>query len=514
MRSSRLRRPARLHLAWLAFLGSLALLAGLVTVLASPWHWLSPRRAGRPLVVLCAAGLKGPVEAAARQYQEEYGGVVQMSYGGSNTLLAQLQVNDGADLYVPADDHYVHAARDRELIDEVLPLAHMRPVLAVRQGNPDGVRSLDDLLKRQLRVAGANPEAAAVGQLARAALGRAGLWQRFERCVVVTKPTVNDVAADVQVGAVTAGVVWDATVRQIPGLEVVAVPAFEGVTAQLSACVARRSPQPTEALRFARYLAARDRGLVLFERHGFRPVEGDRWEQTPELRLYAGAMLRPAIDDTVTAFAQREGVEVTRVYNGCGILVAQMRTGKEGPDAYFACDSEFMDQVQDLFGPPRTISGNQLVILVHKGNPHHIRRMADLARPGLRVGIGHEKQCAMGVLTQETLRQDRSHDPVMKNVVVQSPTGDLLVNQLRTKALDAAVAYLSNAAGSADVLEAILIDIPCAFAEQPFAIGKGSDFKHLAGRLLDAIRARASRERFEAFGFTWKDRVRRSARGK
>ena len=38
----------------------------------------------------------------------------------------------------------------------------------------------------------------------------------------------------------------------------------------------------------------------------------------------------------------------------------------------------------------------------------------------------------------------------MKNVVVQTPTGDMLVNQMRSGSLDAAVAYLSNAAGSAD----------------------------------------------------------------
>jgi ABC-type molybdate transport system substrate-binding protein len=83
----------------------------------------------------------------------------------------------------------------------------------------------------------------------------------------------------------------------------------------------------------------------------------------------------------------------------------------------------------------------------------------------------------------------------------------MLVNQLRTRSLDAAIAYISNAAGSADVLEAVPIDIPCAFAEQPFAVANDSDFKHLATRLLDALRTQQSRERFEAFGFTWKDRA-------
>src|SRR5205807_1347024 len=130
------------------------------------------------------------------------------------------------------------------------------------------------------------------------------------------------------VGSVAAGIVWDATVRQVSGLEVVPVRAFDGVTAQLSACVARRSTQPTAALRFARYLAARDRGLPLFREHGFEPVKGDLWAALPTVRLFAGAMLKPAIEQTIIAFEEREGVKVTRVYNGCGILVAQMKSSE------------------------------------------------------------------------------------------------------------------------------------------------------------------------------------------
>ena len=45
---------------------------------------------------------------------------------------------------------------------------------------------------------------------------------------------------------------------------------------------------------------------------------------------------------------------------------------------------------------------------------------------------------------------------VMKNVKVQSPTGDLLVNQLLTGSLDAVVAYISNAAGWDDCLDRLV----------------------------------------------------------
>jgi ABC-type molybdate transport system substrate-binding protein len=160
--------------------------------------------------------------------------------------------------------------------------------------------------------------------------------------------------------------------------------------------------------------------------------------------------------------------------------------------------------VKDLFLDPAIISSNQLVIFVHKGNPHHIESLDDLGQPNLKVGVGHEKQCAMGALTQETLKQGRAHNRVMKNVKVQTPTGDMLINQLLTGSLDAVIAYISNGANAADKLEAIPIDIPCAVAVQPIAVGKDSNHKQLVGRLVDAIRSRESRERFESYGFHWR----------
>ena len=78
------------------------------------------------------------------------------------------------------------------------------------------------------------------------------------------------------------------------------------------------------------------------------------------------------------------------------------------------------------------VSQNELVILVAKGNPQNIASLKDLTREGLRVGIGHEKQCAMGWITQNTFREGGIQEEVMANVTVQTPTGDMLVNQMHT----------------------------------------------------------------------------------
>ena len=499
-------RSGRLNLAWWTFLGSIALV-GILTLILSlsdPSWERSKTSQGPPLMVFCAAGLKGPVEAVAKEYQNQTGREIQLQYGGSNTLLASLQVGGRGDLFIPADESYIATAREKGVIAEVLPIARMKLALVVPMGNPKKIRSLQDLLTRKLRVAQANPESAAVGKVAREVLTKRGLWKALEERTFVTKPTVTEVASDVQIGAVDAAIVWDAIPRQIDGLEIVPSPELETGTAKIASCVTTGCNQPQAALHFARYLGSRDRGQSIFRRFGLEADEGDLWEDIPEVKLLAGAMLRPAIEKTVVAFEDREGVRISRVFNGCGILVSQMLGGNMVPDAFFACDREFMKQVDDFFTLPTAVSGNQLVILVAKGNPHQIRKLRDLGRPGLRVGIGHEKQCAMGVITQKTLREDRTSEIVMKNVRVQSPTGDMLVNQMLTGSLDAVIAYISNAAGHADRLEAVALDLPCALAEQPFAVSKSSRHPHLMGRLLAALQTSQSRETFEALGFTWK----------
>jgi ABC-type molybdate transport system substrate-binding protein len=213
-------------------------------------------------------------------------------------------------------------------------------------------------------------------------------------------------------------------------------------------------------------------------------------------------MLRPAIEQTITEFEKREGARVNRIYNGCGILVAEMQAGKR-PDAYFACDTSFMNQVSDLFLDATNLSMNQLVIIVPKGNPHGIKALRDLTQPGLRLGVGHEKQCALGVLTKNTLMTNGTYLEVRRNVAVESPTGDFLVNQLRAKSLDAVIAYISNASGMANELEAIAIDIPCAMAAQPVAMAREAKYPQLTARLITALKSAESKQRFQNNGFRW-----------
>jgi molybdate transport system substrate-binding protein len=478
-------------------------LAGLVLVF---FLWWTPgnhpkRPAKSPLMVYCAAGLKPPLEATARAYEQAYGVSIQLQYGGSGMLLSSLRVASRGDLFVAADESYLRTGRTNGLIEEIIPLARMVPVIAVRRGNPKGIHSIEDLSR--VEIALANPEAAAIGNVVRELLRKSGQWDALEKRARVFKPTVTDIANDIKLGTVDAGIVWDATVNQYPELEMVSVPAFTAGQQNASIGVLKSSQQPTAALHFARYLGARDKGLKQFEQFHYEPVDGDEWAEKPEIVLFSGAMLRPGIEKTLNEFERREGCRFTTVYNGCGILVAQMRAGQR-PDAYFSCDTSFMKSVADLYLHPVNVVDNDLMIIVQKGNPKGIQTVQDLAKPGLRVGLPHHEKSAMGNIAWKMLVQMNLYDALGQNLKVESPTGDFLINQIRTGSLDAIIACRSNWTGVREHLDAIPIDDPLARMTQPYAVGRNTRYKQMLARLQDALTTATSRERFEAEGFGWR----------
>jgi len=486
---------------------SFAILTSTFAMIAMILMLLEPKpsvQAGDPIIVFCAASNRAVFELIRADYEKEFARSVQVQYGPSQTLLSSIEVSGTGDLFLPADDNYLEMGREKHLIAEQIPLATMHAVVAVAKGNPRGIASFADLLKSDLRLVQANPDAAAIGKITRATLQLTAEWELLDKATTAYRTTVTDVANDLVVGAADAGIVYDAVLHGYPQLEAVHIAELESAVSPVAIGVIASSKQPAIALHFARFVAAKDRGLKHYAEHGFRVTTGDEWSDVPELSLFAGSMLRPVLEDMITAFEKREGVHVSRVYNGCGILVAQMKAGQH-PDAYFACDREFMNQVTDLFSIPVDVSENELVILVHKGNPQQIADLSDLGRKGLRVGIGHEKQCAMGWLTQNTLKEAGVQKEVIENVTVQSATGDMLVNQLRTGSLDAAVVYLSNAAGAGGELDAIRIHgIECSIATQPFAVSKETRFAHLTARLFEQLCSVESRNSFEAEGFCWR----------
>ena len=258
-----------------AAVGSLVALGLILVALWWRERAVSSESASRPLIVYAAASTRPVMIAAAADYERETGRPIELRFGASEDILTKAGLpspTEPADLFLPADDSYVRSARDRGLVAETIPLARMRGVLLTARGNPKGIANWDDLLRDGVRVAVPNP-GAAVGKLARDHLLQTGRWAALRPHTVDTG-TVTEAANAARAGGVDAAIVWDAVAAHYPGQTTLAVPELDGVVGRVEVAVLKQSRDPAEALRFARYLAAPDHGLVRFREHGFRTVAG------------------------------------------------------------------------------------------------------------------------------------------------------------------------------------------------------------------------------------------------
>lgn len=517
--------PRAGNLLWTGLIAIVVLIAGLSGFLW--WGTTSNiEEDERHLVMYTAAGTRAAVERVVKLYEEEYGVKVELQYGGSNTLLSQIQVNkfDTGDLYLAADDFYTDIAVEKGLAHEVIPIAYQRPVIMVNAKTELKIQSIRDLLDGKTSIALPDPEQAACGRAVRKALDKiesddGTLWDQLVAQATesgVSTGTVNEAANAVKIGSVDAAIVWDATCAMPDYRDfTTAIPVAELDTDPNLICVTvlNASEKPTAALRFARFMAAHDRGLKVFKELGMRPVEGDTWAETPQLTFFCGAVNRKSLEPILERFQEREGVVVNTVYDGCGILTSRMETVKDQlqaqgfPDIYMACDRYYLDNVRDWFQDDVDVSETELVIVVPKGSTR-IQSLQDLIEPGVRIAIGEPTQCTIGALTRRLLQQEGLYEKLQEKkrdraeVVAEKASSALIVPDVTTGHVDAGIAYLTDVQANQDKVDVIKIESQLNKAVQPFSIAKTSQHKQLAQRFLNHLRV--SREAFEAAGFEFK----------
>lgn len=480
---------------------------------------------GDPLIVYCAAGFRQPMEALVADYNELYPDApIELQPGGSGKLYGTIQAEAAsgaegrADLYLSAEWNFFDRGREEGLIDEVIPIGTQHPVLIVQRGNPGGIESLADLVAEDAAFDfGIASPGAAIGNVTRDVAQSLGLWEALRARRKTEAQTVTELAGAVQSGALDAAVVWNTTATMYDRVEVVTTAESElsQAVSGVGLSVISSSKRPAQALRFARFVTSRDRGLPAFAEIDVDVAHGDIWEERPEVLFYAGSMFHAVIDDTVHAFAEREGVDITTIYAGCGDLVNKMNVpGADMPDAYMSCDQEFMDMVDERFGEQALLSTNEIVIAVKKGNPLDIQSVHDLLeRDGVRLGICDPDRSALGRLTKIMLDDDRFggiYDEIEALRQIDSAKGPDLVATMIGGGLDAVIVYRSNVESNPDNLKHHVEIVPIddggsglAQAAQPWAIARNADHPQLMARLFEEITAARSRHRFEDAGFLW-----------
>lgn len=165
------------------------------------------------------------------------------------------------------------------------------------------------------------------------------------------------------------------------------------------------------------------------------------------LVAYVGAASKPPTEEAVRLYEEKTGVKVELVFGGSGYVLSQMKIAKQG-DIYFPGSSDYMEKAKrdgDVFADTERIIVYLVpAINVQKGNPHNIRTLHDLTRPGLRVAIANPEGVCVGAYAVEIIEKGLTPEgkaAFRRNLVNYTESCEKTATAISLKMADAVIGW-------------------------------------------------------------------------
>jgi molybdate transport system substrate-binding protein len=218
------------------------------------------------------------MEEAALAFTQKAGINVNLNFGGSGHILAQMEIAKTGDLYIPGSPDYVTIAKNKGLIDagSAEIIVYLIPAILVRKGNPKGIKSLADLSNPGVDVGIGNPEAVCVGLYAIEILEYNNLLNECVDNIVTMAESCSKTATLVATRTVDAVIgwrvfgYWHPDEIEIIQLEPKQIPRIAYIPVTISQFTKNRE----KAREFTRFLCSAD-GKEIFSRWGYLVSEAD-----------------------------------------------------------------------------------------------------------------------------------------------------------------------------------------------------------------------------------------------
>ena len=176
------------------------------------------------------------------------------------------------------------------------------------------------------------------------------------------------------------------------------------------------------------------------------------------LLCYVGGTMRPVMEMLAEAYEKDTGQPVTIDYSGSGQLLIKIET--TGIGDLYVCHDPFLNALmrKGLGLKGYTIAAIKPMIAVAKGNPKQIKGLADLTRPGLKVGLTDEMFSTVGHINKVMFRKAGLAEAIKANVVTRSRSGGQVANAVKLGHLDAAIVWNAVIFVRRDALDAVEIE--------------------------------------------------------
>ena len=189
-------------------------------------------------------------------------------------------------------------------------------------------------------------------------------------------------------------------------------------------------------------------------------------------------------------------------FGGSNALATQIQQGAPA-DVFASANTTLPNQLrqQNLCSKPVVFTRNQLVIVVPRKNPAHIRRIHDLTRSGVTIDIA-AKGVPVGDYTLQVLQNMNLTDAVLKNVVSQETDVREVLAKVSLGEVDAGFVYSTDAKTVAK--KVLVVKIP-AWAQPSVQYGicivSSGSHKSASKAFVKRVLSKAGQKKLHRFGF-------------
>jgi molybdate transport system substrate-binding protein len=245
--------------------------------------------------------------------------------------------------------------------------------------------------------------------------------------------------------------------------------------------------------------------------YGYAGADGKR------ITAFCGAASKPAMEEAAKTFEDKTGIRVDLHFGGSGSVLSQMKMARRG-DVFIPGSPDYMAKAkrEEVVKPETTriIAYLVIAINVQHGNPKGIRTLADLARAGIRVGIGNPEAVCVGLYAVEVLERNGLLEKVRKNIVTNAPSCSATAALLAMEKVDAVIGWRVFSKWNGDKIDAVLLkpNQISRLAYIPAAVSTYSQDEESAQRFIEFLASAPGRRVFTKWGYiTTEEKVRRFA---
>ncbi len=170
-----------------------------------------------------------------------------------------------------------------------------------------------------------------------------------------------------------------------------------------------------------------------------------------ELLFHAGVGQRSSLNEIKAIWEKMHpDQQVNFSYKGSGYFIADITRSRQG-DLFMPGEEFYLLQAVERgfvnnYNPKTDIPAYFVtVIITPKGNPKNIKKIEDFARPGIRVGLGNPRACAIGIWHEKTFKKAGIWDKVKENATLSAKCIPELANATQHKAIDATIVWATTA---------------------------------------------------------------------